>query len=238
MVKKEKNLFKLNALYNVRDLGGLVTEEGNVTKAHKYIRGSAKGEMNEDEKAFFYQNGTKVVVDLRYTNEVDKVLSPLRGYEDIKYYNVDMMGEFFQMREQGYVDLSDLYLDLLEDSQDKIARVMKIFVEHENEGIYFHCTAGKDRTGIISMLLLDLIKVPREIIVSNYAESYENNKDRPGYRHMKEEWKKYVLSNPEYIERALDHVNHKYGSTVNYLYHIGLTEEDLASLRRSFLLVK
>lgn len=235
MVQERDNLFLLSNLYNVRHLGGMETSLDSVTKAHKYIRGSAKGSLSEDEKAHFYKIGTRVVVDLRYTNEIEKSPSPLRDYEDMKYFHVDMMGEFWQMREQGYTDLSDLYIDLLDDSQDKILEVFKIFIAHKDEGIYFHCTAGKDRTGIIAMLMLSLVGVARETIVSNYAESYEHNKFRPGYKYMKEEWRRFTWSKPEYIERAIDHLNSKYGGSAAYLSMIGLSDTEIEILKQSII---
>lgn len=235
MVNEQNNVFLLENLYNVRHLGGLATAEGKVTKKHKYIRGSAKGSLSEDEKAHFYALGTRVIVDLRYSNEITKVPSPLKDFGDMKYYHVDMMGEFWQMREKGYQDLSELYLDLLDDSQEKIATVFRIFINHKNEGIYFHCTAGKDRTGVITMLMLMLIDVPRDVITANYTESFEHNKARPGYKFLKPEWLKFVYSEPEYIEKAMDHVNLKYGGVRPYLSLIGLTEDEISILKSTLL---
>ncbi len=235
MVQEKNNVFILENLYNVRHLGDIKTLNGEVTKKYKYIRGSAKGSLNDEEKAHFYNLGTRVIVDLRYTNEITKSPSPLRDYEDTKYYHVDMMGEFWQMREKGYADLSDLYIDLLDDSQAKIKEVFKIFINHKDEGIYFHCTAGKDRTGIIVMLMLSLINVPHQVIVDNYSESYEHNRHRPGYKFMKEEWIRFTWSKPEYIEKAIKHLNDKYGGSLKYLEHIGLTNEEINTLKASLL---
>lgn len=235
MVKEENNLFILENLFNVRDLGSIETKYGTKTRRYKYIRGTAKGTMTLEEKEHFYNLGIRVVVDLRFVNEIDKTPSPLRNYKDIKYYHVDMMGEFWQMREQGYVDMSDLYIDLLDDSQKEMLAVFKIFLNHQKEGVYFHCSAGKDRTGVVSMLLLDLVGVPHTVIVENYSESYKNNMGRPGYKYMKPEWRRFVLSEPEYMERTLDHLYTKYGGSRAYLAHIGLREDEINALAASIV---
>ncbi len=236
MVSEKNNLFILENLYNVRHLGGFTTLNGDVTKPYKYIRGSAKGSLTEVEKAHFYNLGTRVIVDLRYTHEIEKSPSPLRGYKDTKYFHVDMMGEFWQMSQHGYMDLSDLYLDLLDYSQPKIRDVFKIFAAHPEEGIYFHCTAGKDRTGVIVMLMFLLIGIPHQTIIDNYAESYENNKHRPGYKNMPEEWRRFTWSKPEYIKRAMNHLEHKYGGSATYLKIIGVTEEEIETLKASLIM--
>lgn len=235
MVQEKNNLFLLSKLFNVRDMGGFKTENGAITKKYKYIRGTAKGEMDETEKEYFYNLGVRIVIDLRYTEETVKTLSPLRDFKDTKYYHVDMMGEFFQMRNAGYVDLSDLYLDLLNDAQPQIKEVFRLFAKYKDEGIYFHCTAGKDRTGVIAMLLFALVGVDKQTIIANYSESYENNKERPGYKKLPPEWVKFVLSEPAYMERTIDFLEQQYGGVHRYLKQIGLTDEQLEIVKSSFL---
>lgn len=236
MVKEKNNLYLLEKLYNVRHLGGFKTINGRELKNHKYIRGSAKGSLSAAEKKFFYDLGVRVIIDLRYSNELTKTISPLKDYEDISYYHVDMMGEFWQIRQDGYSDISELYIDLLDDSQTKIKAVFDIFLKHENEGIYYHCTAGKDRTGVISMLLLDLVGVPEPTIIANYSESYENNKNRPGYLNMPEEWRYLTYSKPEYMERALNHLRKRYQNSEKYLKIIGFSQEEIEKIKRSLLI--
>lgn len=237
MIREENNLFILNDLYNVRHMGGFKTKDGALTKDYKYIRGSAKGSLTNEEKAHLYNRGVRVIVDLRYTHEITKTLSPLKDFNDIKYFHVDMMGEFWQMRERGYVDLRALYIDLLNDSKAKIYDVMKIFLAHQTEGIYFHCTAGKDRTGIIAMLLLDLIGVPRDVIIRDYSESYENNKHRPGYKTMPEEWRRFTYSEPEYMADTLKFLDETYGGAEAYLLKIGLTPTEISALKSTLLVL-
>lgn len=234
MVQEKDNLFILEKLYNVRHLGGLKTSLGALTRDHKYIRGSARGKLNEQEKEFFYALGVRVIVDLRSSSEITKTLSVLRDYKDITYVHVDMIGEFWQMFGSEFKDISDLYLFLLDHSQAQIKEVFSAFVKYKDEGIFFHCTAGKDRTGIIAMLLLDLVGVADEDIISNYSVSYQNNLAF-GVIDLPKEYLHFELSNPEYMVRALKHLRDNYQNSENYLKLIGLTAEEIEILKRSLI---
>lgn len=232
MASEKNNLFILENLYNVRHLGGLKTNDGKLIKNHKYIRGSARGSLTFEEKKYFYDLGVRVVVDLRSSEEITRTISALRDYQDIRYYHVDMLGEFWQVAGTGFNDISDLYLFLLDNSQAKIKEVFDVFLKHENEGIFYHCTAGKDRTGIISMLLLDLVGVPEATIVDNYSVSYENNFPA-GYKELPEEYRHFEFSKPEYMKRALAYLKGKYQSSENYLKIIGFSASEIDVIKRS-----
>lgn len=236
MVKEKNNLFILDNLYNVRHLGGLRTRDGKIIKNHKYIRGTARGSLSATEKDFFYDLGVRVVVDLRSGDEITKTLSALRGYKDILYYHVDMLGEFWQVTGTGFNDISDLYLFLLDNSQKKIKEVFDVFLKHENEGVFYHCTAGKDRTGVITMLMLDLVGVSEADIIENYRVSYENNLAF-GVIDLPKEYLHFEFSKPEYMQRALAHLRKTYGNSENYLKLIGFGAEEIELIKRTLIAV-
>ena len=79
-------LFDFGHLYNVRDLGGYPTADGRRTRWRKYIRGSAEGFLTEAEKERLYEDGVRLIVDLRHDSELTRTRSPLAGYRDIAYY--------------------------------------------------------------------------------------------------------------------------------------------------------
>ncbi|MDL2292822.1 tyrosine-protein phosphatase [Acholeplasma sp. OttesenSCG-928-E16] len=231
---KNKHL-KLEKLYNVRDLGGYHTLESKITKDYKYIRGTAKGTLLDKEKEDIYQLGIRVIIDLRYGDEIIKTPHPLKGYKDIKYYNVDIVGSFKSMVDGNYEDIADLYKVWIDQSKDKFKEVFKIFLNHLDEGIFFNCTAGKDRTGIIAYLLLSLALVSKQDIIDNYSESYQNNLKRPSYQFVPKEQHKYLYSKPLYMEKLIDYVNKNYQNPINYLKEIGLEEIEIETLKNNFL---
>lgn len=221
-------------LFNVRDLGGYDTEDGYRTKQKRFIRGTAKGTLTTNEKEELYDIGVRVIVDLRNSHEIMKEPHPLREHRDIVYYSIDMIGSFDNMYARGYSDISGLYFDLLDHSQDKIRDVFRVFAKYPHDTIYINCTAGKDRTGVISMLLLKLVSVSDEDIIENYVESYENLKVRYQNETPAPEMLLYTLAKGEYMTKTLNYLMWKHHSAHEYLLKIGVSEEEIDLIINSF----
>ena len=105
----------------------------------------------------------------------------------------------------------------------------------------FHCTAGKDRTGVTALLLLDLAGVSRQDIAEDYAvtEQYMKVVINAQLRRMEMEGiygKEYLYrSQPQDILRAYDHLQEKYGGARGYLAHVGCGEDILTQLEKKLL---
>ena len=72
----------------------------------------------------------------------------------------------------------EVYCIILDHYPDAVAEILRAIVNAPPGGIVIHCHAGKDRTGMVSALLLKLVGVPAELIAADYAESQE--RDDPG----------------------------------------------------------
>ena len=89
-----------------------------------------------------------------------------------------------------------------------VKTLFELIEQAEDGGIVFHCSAGKDRTSVLAMLLLGLIGAERKDIISNYEVSYTNLEtfhkntklDLKAYKVPEE----FLYSNSEYIEFAYD----------------------------------
>jgi protein-tyrosine phosphatase len=111
--------------------------------------------------------------------------------------------------------------------------------------VLFHCTAGKDRTGIISGLLLDLAGVPRADIVHNYAISAHYLEGQPKDSAMNVQMMEVMRQHPEIakklttmggtapqdMEMFLDALHQQYGGAAAYLKAVGLSEQEIRSLK-------
>lgn len=104
----------------------------------------------------------------------------------------------------------------------------------------FHCSAGKDRTGVLAMLLMSLAGADRHDCMTNYAQSYTNLCRKPEFANinLNEEYANYgrlMYSEPETIGECYDLMMERYGSTENYLKSCGLKEEQIERIKERLL---
>jgi protein-tyrosine phosphatase len=114
-----------------------------------------------------------------------------------------------------------------------------------DKSLVFHCTAGKDRTGIGAALILYSLGVPYETIMDDYkatnyyrtAENVKMEKMMVKAMNIDETVAKNVMAaNPEYLDATFSQIKKQYGSVDNYLKtQIGLTNDDIKKLKKKFL---
>lgn len=170
----------LGHVHNVRDLGGLAftDEDGGcgTTAAGVFLRAPSLRRLREADFAFlrsYGDGGLARVVDLRSGFEVSHWPDPYAGGRDgVVYTHVPMLD---QLNSNGFRDalpdrMLTVYKSLLDNDGASIAQVMTALDSDGASGCaLFHCRAGKDRTGVIAMLLLGLAGVSDGDIVADYA---------------------------------------------------------------------
>ena len=124
-------------------------------------------------------------------------------------------------------DMGGMYSGLVENSKDGLKEIFANMAGEEGVTLY-HCTAGKDRTGIITMLVLKLAGVADDAVLADYAVSETYMKDMfEKQRRMVEKAgvnvPDYVFrSKPEYLQKLLEHIAGQSGAAEGYLEAIGL----------------
>ena len=216
---------------NMRDLGGYCTLDKRETKFNRFIRSDLPLNMTLDEKKYLIKNNITTIIDLRNSDELLKKPNCLNESPFI-YYNIELNGDTFPNLED---DIPNGYLDIIGDIK-KINAIFKIILSC-NGNILFNCTAGKDRTGIISMLLLLIANVPEEDIIADYEVSYTYIKEYVVRMHeLHQEWPSFVgKSKPEYMEQTLKLFKEKYNSIENYLKLLGLKNIEIKKLKSKLL---
>jgi protein tyrosine/serine phosphatase len=130
----------------------------------------------------------------------------------------------------------------MEIAREPIARVVETLSGAKGSAVY-HCAAGKDRTGVISAVLLGVLGVPDDLIVADYALSSENIDaiiarvmSMKGYEDTLQTMPEDTLhARPETMETVVSHVSDRYGSMGGYLRESGVADATLERLRSKYL---
>lgn len=169
---------------NVRDLGGIPTRTGRHIKRGALVRSDCVERLTPSGRQLLAEYGIRTVIDLRNDDErmdngtrvVATLSLPLDGKENTAFWGSRQNGS----RESGPpLGSTPLYYKRhVEHMPERSAAVLKAIAEAPEGGVLVHCHAGRDRTGLIVMLLLALLDVSPEDIYEDYALSSANLRAR------------------------------------------------------------
>jgi protein-tyrosine phosphatase len=237
----EEHKIGLSGTMNMRDLGGYPTMGGGSTKKGVYYRGDSLHNLTEEDVVALQSLGVTLQVDLRSQQEVNARPSKLLGAKGIDYYNISLLDHIQSSNfENMPQNMSDLYCDLLDNNHKKFAAIFRALISTEGACI-INCTAGKDRTGVIAMLLLSLAHVDEEIIVEDYAISAVNLSAFVSFQKAQslsngQELPNYIFSsNPEDMKITIKHLKDKYKNAEGYFTMCGIIGEEIEELRKRFI---
>jgi protein-tyrosine phosphatase len=169
---------ELDGAVNVRDLGGLPTEDGRTTKPGVVLRSDNLQNLSEKDVRRLAEIGVRTVIDLRTPTEVEQEGPGPLVAEGLRHVNLDLIPSWgaeravpHEQREAG--DLSHFYLGYLDDAPDAIVAALRVLADPDSGGAVVHCAAGKDRTGVVCAFALLVAGVPREEVVADYALTAE-----------------------------------------------------------------
>lgn len=240
----EQHLLPLEGAGNARDLGGYETKDGRHTKKNVFIRCDNTNQLTQKDLDYLASRNLALAVDLRSPEELVAAPSVFETQKDIAYKNVTMLDHIHSSLFQGTFpdSMGELYIKMLEGSKIGFGRVFQLFLKYSSDGAcLFHCSAGKDRTGLVAMLLLESANIDDDIIIADYAATqvfqeearnlqlallHSQNLDVPEH---------ILLSEPRNMEMALSHLRLRYGGARGYLKECGIKSEDLDTLVQRFV---
>lgn len=165
-------LIELEGPRNLRDLGGYPTRAGRTTRWGRLYRADALAAMTEADLERFAELGIATVYDLRHDFERDRRPNPVPSV------HVSLMGRFagdegpdfgeMTSAEHGREFMRSMMLRVLEHAGPEIGGVVNGLAAADQLPALFHCTAGKDRTGILAALVLEVLGVEREVVVDDF----------------------------------------------------------------------
>ncbi len=231
--------------FNVRDMGGLPTESGNLTRFKALVRSDTPNRLNEDGIQALLDYGVRTIIDVRSAAEAEQYPSIFResSVSKVTYLNLPLekyyphVGKLIkQAKTRG-----EVYCIVLDHYPDCIAAVMNAIGSAAEGGILIHCHAGKDRTGTIIGLCLRLVGVPFDLIAADYAQSqiclkplYDELVQKVGGDENIGFWSKQTVTK-EMMTLMLNHIDLKYGDTESYLKSAGLKDHELDKIKSRLL---
>jgi protein tyrosine/serine phosphatase len=241
--KKQRHL-DWEGCYNTRDLGGLPTMDGEVTNWGAVIRSDLPGRLTAQGRQALLDYGVRTIIDLRPSWEVQEAPSVFMesrgGTEGPTYLNLPLEKYYAHVSAliQKAQTPAEVYCIILDHYPDTVAEILRAIADAPPGGVLIHCHGGKDRTGIVSALLLRLAGVPDEAIAADYAVSQERlrplfEKHAAGADDDEDGgfWARHSFAEPVMLE-LLTHVDTAHGGVRSYLEQAGLSPEEIELLKR------
>jgi protein-tyrosine phosphatase len=240
LIVSNRHIYFKNAV-NFRDIGGLKTKDGTTVKWGKIYRSDNLSRLKNKEFDKFNSLGIQTVFDLRTSGEIAGKQDNLP--KNVKYIHTPIVKDSADVlasikgqvirgkitEEQSLQFMNDLYGSIVSENIPALRQMIKDALQSDAP-ILYHCSAGKDRTGIVTAMILSILNVERETIIDEYLLS-------DYYRREKLEgilWKakaakvvkprisigaiqNFMDVDERYINTAFNIIDTKYGGIDNYI---------------------
>ena len=260
----------LEGTYNIRDLGGYSTCDGGTIRWNMFLRADGLQNLTPKSQAALVDYGVRTVIDLRNTSEIEQYPDVFEKSSVVTYFHQNMTGDdplpihetldkvnSKEKADQSSLDepskhFSEIYKSILDHRSAQVIKTLDTIASSEMLPALVHCHGGKDRTGIITALVLGLVGVPEETIVKDYAltafyflrhdleehatlekpsSHFESNRKLP---YTIEEYQRQHCP-PETMIEILHHLKVHYGGIEGYVLRSGFTRQQINILRTSLV---
>ncbi len=237
-----------DGIVNLRDLGGTPGADGSVIRPNLLIRADALQRCSPENVRALHDHGVRRVLDLRDDAEREES-GTFTVVDDlpIDVHHVPVVDPAYAWDVEG-IELDQVlahrYEDILTGFGDRFRTAVEL-VAGADGGTAYHCAVGKDRTGLLTLLLLGALGTPRQAIVADYVLSARVNVlqvarlrvvGHPYGRASDRDLAVGVWSaRAETMEATLDLLDRDFGGVRGYLRDAGVDDEVVATLRDRLL---
>jgi len=244
MTQNHSRFIDLQGCVNFRDIGGYRNCQGQTVAWRKIFRSASLHLMTGEDTRQVYQTlGVVTLIDLRNSTEIkrDEYRSSLPAtvnYRSVPFLELHGIDPF-EVGDDPAARLADIYLWILANSGQLIADALNTLADEPNLPALFHCTAGKDRTGVLAAMILSILDVDEEQIMADYAltnqtmdslyprlRSIPGNEKRP---------RASFEAQPRAMEAMLSELNNNHGGAEKYATAHGVSAATIQKLRTSLL---
>lgn len=268
-VTAEEQTLNMSTIFNARELGGYKTSDGKTVREGVLLRSAALTEASQEEIDHLINHyNLATVIDLRASYELAE--EPEIVLDGVAQYNFRIMDE--QLMAGRAASISDILTDPDVDPVKRMTAIFEagvvsdqMYVEFlqgetgkagfrdffrvlletpEGDAVLWHCTNGKDRTGVAAMLLLGVLNVDEETIMEDFmltntffeAEISAMRTQLSAYVKDEAKLEEFLVAGravyAPYMQNAIDYIKENYGDIPGYVKaELGLTDADIAKLQ-------
>ena len=255
-LREDTRKLPFTGAHNFRDLGGYKTSDGKTVKWGKVYRSDNLHSLTDEDLKYMERLNLKSVVDFRsdeerneepdrLTPDMTPILLPIKFEPEGVTENLTRDLTF------GNLDSSNLLRDfniiLVKEFTEEYREFFRHIVDNGGEPFLLHCTAGKDRAGFGSAMILTVLGVPREKIIEDYLLTNTYVSDHVDRKLLETELKTFFRADSDnlrkinfveerYIQAAFDTIDSHWGGMDQYISEgLNLTEEDIDKIRNYYL---
>ncbi|WP_445432666.1 tyrosine-protein phosphatase [Chryseobacterium indoltheticum] len=248
-ISQTENQFKIKKVTNFRMMGNIKNIDGRILKEGKFYRSAHLHQLKNKSIKEFQKLGIKEIIDLRNFKEISQKPDVIPQNIDYKNYSAfedegDQLDQAKKLVLKGKVigsdadqRMLDFYKNYSTENPKIIKKIIREILDSESPVLY-HCTAGKDRTGIITALILTILKFDKETIENDYLLSNNYRKQLVQKRlrlanNLHFLYPKMNLNvieklswvEKDYLDASFSEIDNKYGSIDVYIHQVlGITE--------------
>ncbi|WP_036929991.1 tyrosine-protein phosphatase [Prevotella sp. 10(H)] len=234
-----EKLLPIKGAYNFRDMGGIKNKENRFVRWGKLFRTDEMNKLTDEDLKYITSTGLKTVVDFRTKGEKegamgglippapDKLPSSVKNTHDFEIaagniFSDEMLNKIRNgaSKEELVEVMKDTYSQLVSNS-DYVKAYKDFFAQIQNEAnlpVSYHCSAGKDRTGVAAMLIYSALDVDKEVIMEDYLLSKQYIAGKyDSYLKIYPAIAPLVTVDRVYLEAVYKTIEEKYGSMNTFL---------------------
>lgn len=200
------------------------------------IRSNCPDKLDKNDLDYLKKIGINNIIDLRDIDEYENKKSSFEGNNDFNLYHVIIKGGKEVPKSRKEVPLS--YIKMIDENKEGFLEIFKILAQNDG-GILYFCNAGKDRTGVLTALILMLLNIENEKIIDDYMITKEcQEKFLNAYIMEKKDdsLRERIIPHEEFMMEFIKLLKEKYESVQYYLVNIGLKEEEIEKIKSKILI--
>lgn len=237
---------RFQRVFNVRDLGGLPTLDGRYVRRGLVYRADGVHRLGGDDLEAVAALGLRTVLDLRTEGELEQGRFPTHLHP-VDWHHLPVLRRVWSDDDlvpgSGAAEfLRDRYLDMLDQGGGSLARALELIAD--GYPALFHCSAGKDRTGVLAAVLLGLLGVDHDVIAHDYHLSAAAVEEFSRWLAaelpeavdaMSSQPKEFLEAPVEAMQGFLAEVDARYGSVEGLVEALGVSAATVSALRDQLL---